>query len=295
MIALVRKRRIGRCNERAQANWRVVAPRNQKKMTRKKRTPPPEAVASEVMFASDFTCCVCREPGKAVQIHHINSVPTDHRAENLCVLCMEDHHRTLIRGGFGRALKATDVVVHRDDWLRRVALRRAEADRIAAQLMTPAAPNDAPLTTAEYSAPPVAFIRALPSTRKAALAASNAFPDRWTTAGFRGAQGEYRVVLEGMFLALSNYYPPNHFGGMPARRYFAEYIRSRFEWHYAHIEPQGSGSRGTMVLVIVAAMVTKDIERMVEELVSSLLWADSPYSFKEWKQEWDSADVITRT
>src|SRR5262249_34062493 len=73
------------------------------------RTPVPTEISTEVLFAQGHTCCVCREPGKAVQLHHIDENPTNHSPENLAVLCLEDHERTQLRGGFGKKLLAPEV------------------------------------------------------------------------------------------------------------------------------------------------------------------------------------------
>src|SRR5258708_6263460 len=87
-------------------------------------------VSAEVMFQHDRTCCVCREPGLAVQIHHIDEDPTSHAIPNLAVLCLEHLEQTQTRGGFAKKLKAGDVVRYRDDWVRRVADRRDKADEL---------------------------------------------------------------------------------------------------------------------------------------------------------------------
>src|SRR5215471_1157726 len=49
------------------------------------RTPIPEDIAAEVLFRHNRTCCVCNEPGKAIQIHHIDGNPSSHSASNLAV------------------------------------------------------------------------------------------------------------------------------------------------------------------------------------------------------------------
>jgi hypothetical protein len=88
----------------------------------KSRTSIPAEVAADALFTSDNTCCVCRERGKAVQIHHIDEDPTDHTGSNLAVLCLECHNQTQIVGGFGRKLTHEVVVRYRDEWLVRVQL-----------------------------------------------------------------------------------------------------------------------------------------------------------------------------
>ena len=105
----------------------------------KPRTPVPDDISAEVMFQHDRTCCVCRDPGLQVQIHHIDEDPTNHAIDNLAVLCLEHHEQTQTRGGFARKLRAADVIPYRDDWVRRVRDRRDKADDppIAASVIFP--------------------------------------------------------------------------------------------------------------------------------------------------------------
>jgi hypothetical protein len=88
------------------------------------RTPVPTAVAAAVLFAADRTCCVCREKGKPVQIHHIDEDPTNHARTNLAVVCFDCHEKTQIKGGFARGLDSEQIRLYRDDWDRMVAGNR---------------------------------------------------------------------------------------------------------------------------------------------------------------------------
>lgn len=83
------------------------------------------------MFAADRTCCVCRENGKAIQIHHIDGDPSNNTPENLVVLCLEHHNQTQITGGFGRKLDTDLVTRYRDEWLKDVKWRRTQANERA--------------------------------------------------------------------------------------------------------------------------------------------------------------------
>ena len=98
---------------------------------KKKRIPIPEDLAADVLLAADRTCCVCRENGKAVQIHHIDGDPSNNTLENLVVLCLEHHNQTQIKGGFGRKLDAAQVTRYRDKWLEAVKWRWAQANERA--------------------------------------------------------------------------------------------------------------------------------------------------------------------
>jgi hypothetical protein len=101
-------------------------------MKRKARTEIPTGVAARVLFQSDRTCCVCRQAGKPVQIHHIDDDPSNNTIKNLSVLCFDCHRETQIRGGFDRKLDADQVILYRDDWHVVVGQRRAAASQMAA-------------------------------------------------------------------------------------------------------------------------------------------------------------------
>jgi hypothetical protein len=93
-------------------------------VAKKRRVPIPPELATEVMFRSDLTCCVCRMPKISTQIHHINDDPSDNRFENLAVLCLQDHDQTQSNGGLGRKLNAYLIIRYRDDWLKIVQMKR---------------------------------------------------------------------------------------------------------------------------------------------------------------------------
>src|SRR5438067_486470 len=97
------------------------------KMAKKTRTEIDADIAADVLFLSDRTCGVCREPNKPVQIHHIDENPSNGGADNLAVLCFECHHLTQLRGGFDRKLDAAQVLKYRADWFARVASKRDKA------------------------------------------------------------------------------------------------------------------------------------------------------------------------
>src|SRR5450759_2549671 len=97
-----------------------------------RRVPIPDAIAAKVLFDADHTCCVCRDRGRPIQIHHIDENSSNNNEENLSVVCLICHDKTQIRGGFGRKLNADLVLKYRQDWLERVRKRRDKADEIAA-------------------------------------------------------------------------------------------------------------------------------------------------------------------
>jgi len=92
----------------------------------KKRMPIPAEIAAKALFQHDRTCCICRQRGKPVQLHHMDENPSNHSFDNLAVLCFDCHHDTQLRGGFDRKIDREQVVLYREDWLRVVARSRAE-------------------------------------------------------------------------------------------------------------------------------------------------------------------------
>jgi hypothetical protein len=91
-------------------------------MAAKERTPIPEAIAADVLYRSDHTCCVCRINRK-VQIHHLDENPRNHDANNLAVLCLNCHDDTQLRGGFTRKPLALEIIQYRESWHRLVKLK----------------------------------------------------------------------------------------------------------------------------------------------------------------------------
>lgn len=91
-----------------------------------KRVPISPEKAAKVLFSSDRTCCVCRQKGKSVQIHHIDDNPANNEISNFAVLCFDCHNETQIAGGFNRKLDAEQIILYRDDWYRIVARNRAK-------------------------------------------------------------------------------------------------------------------------------------------------------------------------
>jgi hypothetical protein len=94
-------------------------------MNERAREQIPQNIVDEVLYRADHICCICRENGKGIQIHHIDGDRNNNSPDNLAVLCLEHHRKVHLRGGFGRQLSAGEVQRYRDDWNRSVEQRRA--------------------------------------------------------------------------------------------------------------------------------------------------------------------------
>ncbi len=83
---------------------------------------PPDNLA-RVLWASRWTCCVCREAQKAVIVHHIHlwAQSRDHGEANLVVLCLEHHAQAHRRGDLERNLDAKMLLDHKARWENEVA------------------------------------------------------------------------------------------------------------------------------------------------------------------------------
>lgn len=259
----------------------------------KPRTPIPDDVSAEVMFQHDRTCCICHSRDLAVQIHHIDEDPTNHTVNNLAALCLEHHEQTQIRGGFGRKLKAADVVRSRDDWIFRVRVRRDKADELVIQHMAGMVPNQVEANDWQTpsTAKVVGLLNALPSIRRAAIAAAQSLWETGVTSEM--GQGSYDAIdlLESAWLRLAKFYPPSHFSVRAADHFFSEFIAERFEWHHKICEPRGPGSSGTIVNVTAGGAVLNDVAKAIEETVEGLFigFCLYPFDLKKWRNDWDAA------
>jgi hypothetical protein len=259
----------------------------------KPRKPIPDDISAEVMFQHDRTCCVCNTPGLAVQIHHIDENPAHHTIDNLVVLCLQHHDETQVRGGFSKRLKAADILRSRDDWVRRVQARRDKADELVIQQMAGMAATG--LQPRDWTEPStvqvVGFLNALPSIRRAAMAAARPLWDTGITSEM--CQGSYNAIdiLKSAWQRLANFYPPDHFGGRAAGHFFSELVARRFEWHREICEPRGPGTSGTIVNVTSGGAVLDDVAAAIAETVEGLFigFVLDEFDLKAWRRDWDAA------
>jgi hypothetical protein len=97
-------------------------------VAKKERTKIPPDVARDVLHASRHTCCRCRVPRLPVELHHINEKPTEHRRENLAVLCRNCHGLVSSSGPLGRRYSQGEVRKLKKEWEELCAAGEAEAE-----------------------------------------------------------------------------------------------------------------------------------------------------------------------
>jgi hypothetical protein len=251
--------------------------------------------AAEVMFASDRTCCVCNERGKTVQIHHIDDDPSNNGTENLAVLSLECHNDTQVKGGFGRKLHGDLVVKYRNKWLLRVSKRRDEADSLAVSkvsgVKSPIHKTEKILYSDERSNMILEYVNSLPSLRKQLRQKVKLDWDSGVTFRVVAASNDYVDALQGILATLAGFYPSGNFGVDDPHKFFSELISSRYAWHRSHVEPDGPGTGGTIVRVITVRHVVSDVEKMVEDMVQSLVGYDDRFNWREWLKCWNDEAI----
>jgi hypothetical protein len=110
--------------------------------------PIPADIAAVVLYWSDRTCCVCRQRGRPVQVHHLDENSRNNAFANLAVLCVMCHGETHTYGGFARRLDSIQIMLFRDEWIAKVgralvasgeespaAISDEAKGRVAAQLL----------------------------------------------------------------------------------------------------------------------------------------------------------------
>ncbi len=266
----------------------------------KTRKPIPNDIAAEVLFQADNTCCVCRGREKTVQIHHIDENPSHNVFENLAVLCLECHNKTLIKGGFGRQLTSHVITKYRDEWSKDVKSRRSLANRRAVERQVDEVSLSEELETKpevqsseqpQLKQPPIDYINSLPTFRSALQRQAQPKRDTGITSEMVQANYDYIDSLTGILVMLANYYSPKQFGDQSPQEFFSEVIASRFRWHYSVAEPHGPATGGTIVRILCSSSVALDVEKMIEDMVFALVGFNDDFDFRNWKRNWNDEEL----
>jgi len=85
------------------------------------RTKIPKEIRTRILMANAHSCCVCSSGG--VQIHHINGDNSDHREENLAVLCLPHHDKATSPQGLTASLTAEQIRTYKRNWEEACKLR----------------------------------------------------------------------------------------------------------------------------------------------------------------------------
>src|ERR1700742_441419 len=76
----------------------------------------PDKISSTLLFLNRHRCCICREPRKPVQIHHVDENPSNNDMRNLAVLCVECHSIVSGNQGFGKNYSKKEILLFKKNW-----------------------------------------------------------------------------------------------------------------------------------------------------------------------------------
>ncbi|WP_143813117.1 HNH endonuclease signature motif containing protein [Pantoea vagans] len=251
-------------------------------------------LSASILFASNKTCCICRDPGKPVQIHHIDENPSNNTPDNLSVLCLICHNDTQVRGGFGKQLTEPVVRQYRDDWLARVKARRDAADELAVSMMSG---NNHTYRAPKYyehfsSRTPSSrdglydYLDSLPLVKQALVTTSQEGWGTGSTASMIEANEAYIAGLQGILIGLLDYYENECFESQSPHEFLGDVISARYRWHRLRLEPAGPNTGGTIVRPVLGCAVASDLENMVVDMVVALIGYDDTYNYYAWIDEW---------
>jgi hypothetical protein len=179
----------------------------------------------------------------------------------------------MVKGGFGRGLDAAQVTQYRDEWVARVAANKKKADEILLEKQIGVI-DEAGKTPKEWRQPGdiemAAYIESVPDTMKRAYELAQ---PEWNRANLLKAQATYQVisVAEKLWIGLGAWYPPNHFGGLPADEFIFQYITDQFDLRHALMEPGGKRSGGTMMIPMIGYGVLLDVQALIVMTVRMMI------------------------
>ena len=251
------------------------------------RTSIPDDVAARVLHSHDRTCSVCTIRGRRVQIHHIDEDHANHDFDNLTILCLDCHAESQIKGGFARKLGDTEVRLHRGEWMRRVAERRARADELLVAMQVGATAANTALYE-PWMKPSeqelVELVQKIPDIMREAEEDAAPRIDSGVTAEM--VEGTYSIieVMRGILVRLGTWYPPRHFGGKTPDQFFEELESSKFGLYWSLYDNGDGLPKGSILKVIVAGTVLEDMKGLLETAVEALIMDFDTIDLVAWRE-----------
>lgn len=83
----------------------------------KKRIAIPQAIQTEVLVANRHACCVCQK--HRVQLHHIDSDPSNNAIDNIACLCLDHHDMATALASLTKKLTPSQVKIYKKEWEKR--------------------------------------------------------------------------------------------------------------------------------------------------------------------------------
>ena len=258
---------------------------------KKKRVRVDNDIRAQLAYMSNHICCVCCMPNKQLQIHHLNNDPSCNDIDNLCLLCLECHNKTLVSGGFANRLSCTDIKFFRDRlYERNINIREAVDNKtIDAMLGVHEIGNEEALlykiqencTFEEHNPELSGFILSIPLRYKAFQQQAQPFYDKGSTLDIR--HGQYIIIagLNQIICELKKFYPDSHFDGGE----YADEDMQRQVWDYAYkiSSPLGFIESGSAVHIEAGMVMVDFLKFIINKLVGFLLPCTGSYVSEQWK------------
>jgi hypothetical protein len=93
-------------------------------MEKPKRPPIPPATKRKVKAKNLGVCCVCKERGLGINLHHIDGNPSNNIEENIAVLCVKEHDQYHRPKAYDKAkhieLGAEKIKAYKNEWEKTV-------------------------------------------------------------------------------------------------------------------------------------------------------------------------------
>jgi 5-methylcytosine-specific restriction endonuclease McrA len=237
----------------------------------------PQEFIDILLFQSNHTCCKCNIPNKPVQVHHIDENSSNNTVANLIVLCLECHSIVHTKGGFGKGYSGKLLLKYKKDWIRRVKVRKKDADRLASihsatgKELNTGEDDDLYYKDREDQYILKMYLDQLVKVHQSQLMISKAHWDDGRT--FEMIHGSTRMIdfYEAVMVELSTYFPKGHFGNRHPRLFFSEQIASRGIFHSRIAEPRGDDTGGTMARMCISGRVMDDLKFMVRDMATQLI------------------------
>lgn len=99
-------------------------------MKKKIRKPFPKSLENILLYKSARTCCVCRNPGAPVEIHHIDQDPSNNVEINLVVICRNCHDEAHTTHTMSKNLTKDRLLDFKKRWEQEVEKRSNQAMKI---------------------------------------------------------------------------------------------------------------------------------------------------------------------
>jgi 5-methylcytosine-specific restriction endonuclease McrA len=90
----------------------------------KRRSKVPKKTEAELMFDNEHTCCICRECGRDVLIHHMDGDKNNNDPLNLAIVCLDCHSKVTGERGLGRKYSELEVKKYKRSWEHTVRKKR---------------------------------------------------------------------------------------------------------------------------------------------------------------------------